>query len=63
MDILAVQQRLLDAGLSYCESIHYDTYVVNVIERNSVILNPRNKVRHDAWKAVAEWLDKREAGE
>jgi len=76
MDILAVQQRFIDAGYQWEECIFNDGLYNNCSIHFSLSKDPlyftRNILgdfgwgrfdRRDCWQMAAEWLDKVECGE
>ncbi len=76
MDILAVQQRFLDAGYQYREHVFNDSNDRNCVIRFTCSRDPHYLRNHpasdfgwgrfqrmDAWRQAAEWLDAVEAGE
>lgn len=74
MDILAVQQRVIDAGFQFREHIFNDGWDRNCVvyiakKHTSLFVDGQHEwgwgrfPRHDAWRMVAEWLDGIECGE
>lgn len=78
MDILAVQQRFIDAGYQFQEHIFNGGGTHNCIIKIAKSTDPHilthgnNQTgnfcvgrcpRMNAWRQAAEWLDKQEAGE
>lgn len=76
MDILAVQQRFIDAGYQFIEHVYNDGYWANCSLVFTKSKEPTYLLRHpigdfgwgrfqrmECWRYAAEWLDAVQAGE